>query len=55
MKIYSNEQGNGESVLIIDKKESKILIEMLEAAVKSNKRKTSWAALLKKTDLIACY
>ncbi|MDD2541428.1 MAG: hypothetical protein PHH28_10370 [Desulfuromonadaceae bacterium] len=60
MKIFNEEPVQGklpqEFILIIDKKEAVALVDIVEAACKSNPRKSGWKKIQSAlTERLACY
>ena len=45
MDLFESSRGNGNVILVMNKKEGKILIAAMEEAVKHNKRKRTWKKL----------
>ena len=56
MKLFEASDGKGVTALVLDKKDGKLLVEMLEAAAKAHPRKSTFKTFKDKlVNGLACY
>lgn len=56
MEVFESTDSNGKTLLFLDKKESRLLVEMCESASQKNKRKSTWKKMSENlSNSVACY